>query len=107
MRSRTVATGLASMALCTVAASARADETTAARRAAAARETGLPYTMAQLGTGLLALPAADVCPTSLDQCDSGETSLAFSLQNTYRTGPFAVGASITWATTLRSDAARG
>jgi hypothetical protein len=101
------AAGLGGLLVLVASRTASADETTAARRAAAAREMGMPYTMAQLGAGLLALPAADVCPTSLDQCDSGETSIAFGLQNMYRMGPFGIGAGIVWATTLRGDAARG
>lgn len=68
---------------------------------------GLPYTMAQLGAGILALPAAEVCPTSPDQCDNGETSLAVGIQNMYRTGPLGFGAGVIWANTLRNDAARG
>jgi hypothetical protein len=88
-------------------AAALADESAAARRAAAAREQDRPYTMAELGVGLFALPGADVCITSLDRCEQGETSLALGLHNLYRSGPLGIGAGIVWATTLRSDSAKG
>jgi hypothetical protein len=88
---------------------ARADETTAAARAAAARELARPHTMVELNTGFLLLPGALVCPQTLDPatCKRGEFSLVFGLQNFYRFGQFAVGGGIQWATTLRSDAALG
>jgi hypothetical protein len=63
--------------------------------------------MAQLSLGFLALPAADVCITSLTDCEQGEFSPSISLQNLYRIKRFGVGAGILWATTLRNDAARG
>jgi hypothetical protein len=93
-------------ALLLLAPAARADESSAARRAAAAHERGRPYTMFELGAGLLALPAADVCP-SPDQCGQGETSLAFGLHNLYRYRDIAIGAGIQWATTLRAETAVG
>jgi hypothetical protein len=89
------------------AASARADDSTAARRAAAAREMDRPYTMAELSTGFLALPAANVCIRSLTDCDRGEFSLAVGLHNLYRYHNFGLGAGILWATTVRNDVARG
>jgi len=61
----------------------------------------------QVGLSLLALPHADVCPISPDNCEPGETSIAISLQNLYRFREFGVGAGIIWAFGLRSDAARG
>lgn len=85
---------------------ARADETAAARRAAAAREMNRPYTMAELSAHLFTLPAADVCLTP-SSCSHGETSIAVGLQNLYRAGPFGVGAGIVYASTLRGDAAPG
>lgn len=86
---------------------ARADESAAARRAAAAHESDRPYTQAEVSAGLLALPGAEVCPTSLGQCSQGEISLAVGIHNLYRYGPVGVGAGILWATTLRSDSALG
>jgi hypothetical protein len=86
---------------------ALADETSAARRAAAAREMDRPYTMAQLSAGVFALPGATVCPLDLTQCVKGEASLALGLENFYRYHAYGIGAGIQWATTLRGDAARG
>jgi hypothetical protein len=86
---------------------ASADETAQARRAAAARERGRPYTMAELSAGFLALPAAQVCLTSLTNCSRGEFSLALGIHNLYRYRAFGFGAGIEWATTVRSDSARG
>jgi opacity protein-like surface antigen len=94
-----------------LSARARADETSASRRAAAAREMNRPYTMAELHSGFLALPAAKVyfkpvCQQPTD-CGQGEYSLALGFDNLYRFDRFAVGAGIQWATTLRSDPAIG
>lgn len=89
------------------AGEAEADETAQARRAAAARERGRPYTMAELSAGFLALPAAQVCLTSLTNCSRGEFSLALGIHNIYRYRAFGFGAGIEWATTVRSDSARG
>lgn len=86
---------------------ALADDARTNERAALARERGLPYTMFELRGGVLALPAATVCPTSLDECDTGEVSLTVGLANYYQFGPYGFGAGINWATTLRNDAARG
>jgi len=90
-----------------VLGTSRADESAAARRAAAAREMDRPYTMAELGVGLLTLPAADVCIRSVKDCEQGETSVGVGIQNIYRVHSFGFGAGILYATTLRSDAARG
>lgn len=86
---------------------AEADETAQTRRAAAARERGRPYTMAEFSAGFLALPAAQVCLKSLTNCSRGELSLALGIHNLYRYRAFGFGAGIEWATTLRSDSARG
>jgi opacity protein-like surface antigen len=97
-------------ALCAAALAplpARADDTTVDRRAAAARELDRPHTMFELNAGFLLLPGALVCPQSLDDCNHGEASLAIGVRNLYRFHDLAVGAGIQWATTLRSDAARG
>ena len=90
-----------------VARTAQADESASARRAIAAREMDRPYTLAEVDLGLLALPAAKVCVVSSTDCEDGEGSLAVGIHNHYRFGAFAIGAGINWATTLRSDAARG
>jgi hypothetical protein len=87
---------------------ARAESTTSsARRAHAARLQEQPYTTVELGTGLLALPAATVCPNSPTDCSTGEISLGLGIRNLYQFGPIGVGAGITWGTTLRNDEARG
>jgi hypothetical protein len=98
---------VAAMAALLASSRAFADETAAARRATAAREMDRPYTMAELSTGFLALPAAEVCLKSLTDCSQGEFSLALGIDNFYRFHSFAFGAGIEWATTLRSDAAEG
>ncbi len=87
---------------------ARADDTTD-RIAVAAHEMDRPHTLAEANTGFLLLPGALVCPQTLDPstCKRGEFSFAIGLQNVYRFGPFAFGAGIQWATTLRSDASQG
>ncbi len=91
-----------------VAGTARAEDTSvSARRAVAAREQGRPHTVVEVGTGIVALPAAEVCPTSLNECTTGEVSFGLGLRNVYQFGRFGVGAGIVWATTLRNDDARG
>lgn len=103
----------AAVAALLFAAAAHAEETSASRRAAAAREKSRPYTMAELNTGFLALPAARVYFKPVDECRSagdcgrGEYSLAIGFDNLYRFQSFAVGAGIQWATTVRSDPALG
>jgi hypothetical protein len=97
----------AAIAALLFATRASADETSAARRATAAREMNRPHTMAELSTGFLALPAADVCIKSLTDCSRGEFSVAVGLDNFYRFRSFALGAGIEWATTVRNDAAGG
>jgi hypothetical protein len=88
---------------------ARADDTTAARSAAAARDMGRPYTMAEVGAGFLGLPAAEVCTRTINKasCSQGEASLSLGIHFLYRDREWAFGAGIDWATTLRTDAARG
>jgi hypothetical protein len=81
--------------------------TAASRRAAAAFEQKRPFAVAEAGIGLFTLPGADVCIASLDRCEQGETSLAVGIHNLYRYGRVGVGAGIIWATTLRSDSAKG
>jgi hypothetical protein len=96
------------VALLVAAGEARAEDVSrASQRASAARKLDRPYTMVEIGGGVVALPAAEVCPTSLDRCETGEASLALGLRNFYRTGPFQIGAGIMWATTVGPDSARG
>jgi hypothetical protein len=92
-----------------IPAVARADETSAAARAAAAREMDQSHTAAEVNTGFLLLPGALVCPTSTNPatCSRGEASFAVGIQNVWRYHAFGFGAGFVWATTLRSDAANG
>jgi hypothetical protein len=83
------------------------DTSVTARRAVAAREQGIPYTVVEVGAGVIALPAAEVCPTSLDQCQTGEVSLGLGIRNVYQFGPFGVGAGVVWGTSLLEEDARG
>jgi hypothetical protein len=104
---RRAAAALIALGVSLAPASALADDASAAsRRATAAREMDRPYMMAELGVALLTLPAAEVC-TTVDSCEDGETSLGFGIQNIYRYHRVGFGAGIRWATTLRSDAAKG
>jgi hypothetical protein len=106
-RARGVAAMLA-LGIAAAASPARAENTTmTARRAYAARLKDQPYTTVEVGTGLLALPAATVCPNLTTQCSTGEISFGVGIRNLYQFGPFGVGAGIIWGTTLRSDDARG
>ena len=71
---------------------ARADETASTRSALAARGVDRPYTLAQLGLGLLTLPAADVCLKSRP-CTKGDTSIGIDFWQMYRASrSFAIGA---------------
>jgi hypothetical protein len=98
---------LAALAVISGASAARADgEATSTRRATAADERDQPYMMAEVGAAILTLPAAEVCLTP-KTCENGETSVGFGIQNIYRTRSIAFGAGLRWATTLRSDAAKG
>ncbi|WP_437817340.1 hypothetical protein [Sorangium sp. So ce1078] len=99
----------AALAVLLLAAPGRADESRAARRAAAARERDRPYTMVEVSGGVMTLPGADVCPVSLfpDTCEQGETSVSFGIHNLFRWGDIGFGAGIFWAATLSTDAARG
>ncbi len=106
LRAATLFAALAALLTAPTTASAD-DNSTGARRAVAARERGRPHTVVEVGAGIIALPAAEVCPTSLDKCSTGEVSLGLSLRNIYQFGPFGVGAEIVWGTTLRNDDARG
>ncbi len=112
-RPRAHRTGLnaigAALAALSLAAPARADDDTTPPPTAAEREKARPHTLAEVNTGFFLLPGALVCPVSLDPatCQRGEFSWAIGLQNLYQFGPFAFGAGIDWATTLRSDAAHG
>ncbi|MBL8740231.1 MAG: hypothetical protein JNK04_04025 [Myxococcales bacterium] len=100
---------LAALALAvSVASPAFAEDTSGtARRAVAARERGLPHTVVEIGAGILALPAAEVCATSGEECSTGEVSLGLGIRNLYEFGPFGIGGGIIWGTTLRNDEAVG
>ncbi|WP_437679857.1 hypothetical protein [Sorangium sp. So ce131] len=98
----------AAIALLLLATPGIGDESRAARRAAAARERGRPYTMVEVGTGVMTLPGADVCPHSASSpCEQGETSISFGIHNLYRWRDIGFGAGIFWAATLSSEGARG
>jgi hypothetical protein len=76
---------------------AHAEETASTRSALAARGVDRPYTMAQLGLGLLSLPAADVCLKSRP-CTKGDTSFEVDFWQMYRANRrLAVGAGATIA----------
>ncbi|AUX21352.1 hypothetical protein SOCEGT47_018340 [Sorangium cellulosum] len=101
--------GGAALTLLLLAAPGRADESRAARRAAAAREQDRPYTMVEVSGGVMALPGADVCPISVAprDCEQGETSISVGIHNIYRWRYIGFGAGIFWAASLSTDAARG
>jgi len=98
---------LAATSALTIPKACFADDSRGAQRAVEARKKGRPYTMVEVNGGSIALPAAKVCPTSLNDCKTGEISLALGIANLYAVGPYGFGASINWATTLRNDAASG
>src|SRR5688572_15812068 len=76
----------------TLHAPAWGEETASTRSALAARGVDRPYTMAQLGVGLLTLPAADVCLRSRP-CTKGDTSIEIDFWQMYRESRrFAIGA---------------
>jgi len=84
------------------AAPARAEEPASTRSAAAGR-TERPYTLAQLGVGLLTLPTADVCLTA-SNCSKGDTSVEADFWQMYRANPlFAIGAGATFALRPTTD----
>lgn len=70
------------------------------RSAPSASQGAEPHTVFQAGIGLLALPAAKVCPT-LSRCEPGETSFALSLRSLGRYRNFGFGAGIHWGFGLR------
>jgi len=94
---------LASALGATLQRSARADETASTRRALAARGVDRPYTLAQLGLGLLTLPAADVCLKSRP-CTKGDSSIGIDFWQMYRANrSFAVGAGASVALVPTTD----
>src|SRR3954451_18297838 len=85
---------LAACLLLTLAATraARADETAGTRSAMSRASYDNPYTVAQLGVGLMTIPGADVCLKSRP-CTKGDTSLEMDFWQLYRANAaFAVGA---------------
>lgn len=63
--------------------------------------------MVEVGVGILALPAAEVCTAGPNDCSTGEISLGVGIRNLYEFGRFGIGAGIVWGTTLRNDDAEG
>jgi hypothetical protein len=104
---RLAAASLVAIAIAALSSEASADGSASTRRALAAREMDHPYTLAELELDLIALPAAEVCIKSPTDCSQGEGSFAIGIHNYYHWESYAIGAGIDWATTLRSDAARG
>jgi hypothetical protein len=96
-----IGSGVAMTMLSTFAA---ADETALTRSAAAARSFDQPHTMAEIGLGLLTLPAASVCLPA--GCSNGDTSLEANIWQMYRAGRFAVGAGATFAISPTTDSFR-
>lgn len=88
-------------------AQAQIQESSAARRASVALDQNYTHTLVSVSTGLLSLPAADVCPRSRTSCEKGETSVSFGVYNQYRFGRIGLGASISWAASLVAGAAPG
>ncbi len=82
------------------------EDSSAERRASAAHELGRAHTTAQVMSGFLSLPKAELCPTASSKCITGEASVLLSIVNMYRIGSFGIGAGIAWATTLRGDTAK-
>lgn len=65
------------------------------------------HTIFQVGLGLVSLPGAEICPSTPDNCEPGDTSIALRLHNLFRFDAFGLGAGIVWAFGLRSSAAAG
>jgi hypothetical protein len=83
--------------------SARADEAAQSRAGLAAKIYDRPYTLAQLGVGLLWLPSADVCLKGRP-CTKGDRSFELDFWQLYRANrAFAVGAGATIAITPTTD----
>jgi hypothetical protein len=94
---------LVSALAATICGAARADETASTRSALAARGVDRPYTMAQLGVGVLTLPGADVCLKNRP-CTKGDTSIAIDFWQMYRANrSFAIGAGGTVALVPTTD----
>ncbi|MFO0553133.1 MAG: hypothetical protein U0271_32395 [Polyangiaceae bacterium] len=102
-----LAAPLSLLSLLTASVSHAEGTSASGRRALVAREQGKPHTLVEVGFGVLALPAAEVCIGGPDQCVTGEISIAAGIRNLYQFGPFAVGLSGTFGSTLRNDDAQG
>jgi hypothetical protein len=88
-------------ALATRAAIAEGTETS--REALVARSYDRPYTLAQLGAGLLTLPSADVCLKG-SACKKGDRSIEANFWQLYRANrAFAIGAGATVALKATTD----
>lgn len=93
----------AAVALALVARGAAADGVQVSGEAAAARVYDRPYTLAQLGVGLLSLPSAKVCIKG-SPCTEGDTSVELDFWQLYRANrAFAVGAGATVAVVPTTD----
>jgi len=104
VRRRLWAGWLAALTVMALRSPAQAQQTASASRATAARERDRPYTMVELPASVISLPLADVCLTKeASSCGKGEVSLAMGLRHFYRRGPFAFGAGLAFARTLRGD----
>src|SRR4051794_23244867 len=96
-RRRTAATISVIVAFGFFARSAMADETASTRNAEATRTLDRPFTVAQIGIGLLTLPAADVCLHNRP-CTKGDTSIEADMWQFYRASRnFSIGAGATVA----------
>jgi len=81
-----------------VAGESQAQETANTRSAVAARLSDRPYTQAELGVGMLTLPATEFCLRDPASCTRGEIVPAGFLEMLYRPNRrFAIGAGATMA----------
>jgi hypothetical protein len=64
-------------------------------------ENRRPYALFQAGGAFVAIPFAELCNVSEDDCQPGETSLGITLHSLARLGDFGFGAGITYTFGLR------
>jgi hypothetical protein len=95
------ATCLAAIAVAVLPRAALAEDTS--RDALTAKYFDRPYTIAQLGIGMLTLPSADVCLKGRP-CTKGDTSVELDFWQLYRANrAFAIGAGATVAVVPTTD----
>ncbi|MFW5739875.1 MAG: hypothetical protein ACOC1F_05875 [Myxococcota bacterium] len=95
---------LAGVLLASSAAHAQKRETARARAAASAPRLQNPYTVAEVGLGILTLPTTDVCLTQPGTCTKGDTNPYGWIWMLYRASEqFAIGAGTSYARSLSSD----